>query len=119
MKIQPKKSLKDCTSSIYNAINARFEKTFRIPFSEGLTNIPEINLQIKPTHNERRKEKRTLVRKVKADLQKELDATAVDRCFGTRQSLNKWDNLRAIQSFETVIDAKKRTKEMGEKSSSW
>ena len=72
-------------------------------------------MQIKPTHNERRKEKRTLVRKVKADLQKELDATAVDRCFGTRQSLNKWDNLRAIQSFETVIDAKKRTKEMGKK----
>ena len=65
MKIQPKKSLKECTSSIYNAINARFEKTFRIPSSEKLTNIPEINLQIKPTHNERRKEKRTWSEKLK------------------------------------------------------
>ena len=26
---------------IYNAIIAKFEKTFRIPFSEGLTSIPQ------------------------------------------------------------------------------
>ena len=44
--------------------------------------MTEIGLQIKPTHNERRKEKRIFVRKVKADLQKKLDATAVDRCLG-------------------------------------
>ena len=31
--------------------------------------------------------------------------------FGTRQSLNKWDNLRSMQSFETVIDARERKRE--------
>jgi len=33
------------------------------------------------------------------------------RCFGTRLSLNKWNKLRSIQSFESVTDARERTKE--------
>ena len=69
-------------------------------------------MQLKPTYQEKRKEKRTLVRTVKVNLQHDFNSTAVDRCFGTRQSLKKWDNIRAISSFESVSDAeRKRTTE--------
>ena len=110
MKKQQRKSL-ECTSSIYNTLNSGFEKKFGIPFSEALTTIPETKLQLKPTHQEKRKEKRTLVRTVKVNLQHDFNYTEVDRCFGTRQSLKKWDNIRAISSFESVSDAEKRTTE--------
>lgn len=109
--IQPRKPLKECTSTIYSTINTGFEKKFGISFSEGLANMAETNLQLKPSTYEKRKEKRKLVKKFKATLQKDLDETAVNRCFGTRQSLMKWDTVRAIQSFETVTNAEKRTKE--------
>ena len=118
MKKQQRKSLKECTSSIYNTLNSGFEKKFGKPFSEALTTIPETKLQLKPTHQEKRKEKRTLVRTVKVNLQHDFNSTAVDRCFDTRQSLKKWDNIRAISSFESVSDAEKRTTE-DKKSSSW
>ena len=35
--------------------------------------------------------------------------TSVDRLYGSRISLRKWDDLRKKKSFETVPDAKKRT----------
>ena len=112
IKGQPKKSaLKEHTSRIYNTINTEFKNKFGVPFSEGLINMPELNLQLKPSSCEMKKEKRALTKKVKTSLQKEMDQTAVDRCFGTRQSLKKWDMLRTIQSFETVTDAINRTKE--------
>ena len=65
-------------------------------------------MQLKPTYQEKRKEKRTLVRTVKVDLQHDFNSTAVDRCFGTRQSLKKWDNIRAISSFERMTEDEKK-----------
>ena len=72
---------------------------------KGSQKMPELNLQLIPSSymkGKRKKEKRALTKKVKRSLQKEMDQTAVDRCFGTRQSLKKWDTLRVILSFETA-----------------
>ena len=40
-----------------------------------------------------------------------------NRCYGTRQSLTKWEKSRKIQSFETIDAAISRTKELSEKAS--
>ena len=114
-----KSKLKDITRNIYNTINTEFESKFGVPFSEGLVEMPELKLQTKPSAYEKKKEKRALTRTVKNKLQKDMNETAVDRLFGTRLSLTKWDTLRGMQSFETVTDAIKSYKRNRNKSIIW
>ena len=79
IKLPSKKALVECTNTIYNKVNTRFEKQFGVTFAEGLTFNKEMRLQEKPSQYENKKKKRDITRTIKKDLQQILNDTAVNR----------------------------------------
>ena len=48
--------LKDFTKTIYNCVNKSFEKTFGVSFAKAQTKVDELNLQLKPSKQEKKQE---------------------------------------------------------------
>ena len=79
--IHSKKPLQEVTNTIYSKINSVYEKKMGISFAEGLTKTKELNLQMKPTPYQKKKQKRDIERNFKTQQQHILNNTVVDRQF--------------------------------------
>ena len=71
--------LKDSTETIYNCVNKPFEKTFGVSFAETQTKVPELNLQLKPSKQEKKQEQGRIYMKMKSKIQNKWNETSVQR----------------------------------------
>ena len=107
-----KKSVTDCkvlTKNIVSVLDNSFSEYFGLSFQDSYQKC--FSVIPKKSPNERRNEKRKVIRDAFSSVQKGYDNTAVDRLFGTRTSGSSWDFQRKQQSFETVPNCLKRTAE--------
>lgn len=110
---------KDGAKKVYDAVNASFYPKYGVSFAEALTNVKSLPIQKKVTTKEKQAHEKKLIKKVANNIQGEFDNIAVDKCFGTRLSISKWDLQRKIASFETRVSAEKRVKVGGSKNESY
>ena len=66
-----KKALKSATKEVYDKINTTFEKTFGVSFAIAQTSVPELNVQVKKSRAELKKEKRNKSRACKKHIEQQ------------------------------------------------
>ena len=94
----------DITENINNSLDDSFTKQFGVFFQESFQKC--YNFEKKKSCEEKRSMKRKIIRETVNTINV---STAVERLYGTRQSLKGWDANRKKKSFESVPDAKNRT----------
>ena len=97
----------ELTQNINNTLDNSFTKQFGISFNESFQKC--YNLEKKKLPEERRKSNCAIIKETVSKINKDNMSPAVDRVYGSRQSLQGWDADRKKRSFETVPDNKKRT----------
>lgn len=99
------------TRKVLTELNSTYEKKFGCSFTECIpSDCPEEGLERKRTCNEKRKERRKVIRQCKNHLEHqyhEQDATTV---LEEGLSHRKYHNLRLAQSFETPPQTQKRSR---------
>ncbi|KAL9977669.1 hypothetical protein ACROYT_G015099 [Oculina patagonica] len=103
-----KKAIKAATKEVYDKINTPFEKTFGITFAVAQTSVPELNVQVKKSHAELKRERRNKSRADKKHIQKQWATMDCDTMLGTRQTYSQRQQQRLLLSFETKLDAENR-----------
>ena len=101
------------TKKLVNDLDDSFMKHFGISFKDSFEKC--FNVVPKKSSQEKRKDNNKIVRGVLSKINDDSNSTAVDRLYGSRQSLNKWDQDRKKKSFETVPICLKRTVEKQKK----
>lgn len=74
-----KTKAKESAKELYNRINAAFESVCGLSFGEALAQVPETNLQIKQSSNEKKAVRRDILRKNKENIETEWMKTSVER----------------------------------------
>ena len=97
----------ELTQNINNTLDNSFTKQFGISFNESFQKC--YNLEKKKLPEERKQSKCAIIKENVSKINKDNMSTAVDRVYGSRQSLRGWDADRKNRSFETVPGNKKRT----------
>lgn len=113
LNIQPRQPVKVTKTSIKSAVKGifeNFEKIFGIPLNKAAVTVPELNLQLRKSHAEKRKETREVKRKEKLNIENHWARRDCDALLGTRQSLSQRQKQRMMLSFETKEEAGQRTK---------
>ena len=64
---------------IYDEINPVFERVLNVPFEKALTTLPTLKIQAKKSATERKKERRTQLRKAKTAIEEHWKSTSVMR----------------------------------------
>ena len=104
-----KKALKAATKEVYDRINVPFEKTFGVTFAVAQTSVTELNVQVKKSRAELRREKRDKSRADKIHIQEQWAQKACDTKLGTRQTYSQWSEQRMSLSFESPEEAQNRS----------
>ena len=76
-----------------------------------MVDLPELKIK-KTTYQEKRKETKKMQKDIKISIETQKNDTAVLRAFGTDISLNKRNQLRMIESFETLSECQERSKQV-------
>ena len=97
----------ELTQNISNTLDNSFTKQFGISFNESFQKC--YSLKRKRLPEKRTKSKCAIIKETVSKINKDNMSTAVDRVYGSRQSLQGWDADRKKRSFETVPDNKKHT----------
>ena len=79
-----KKALKSATKEVYDKINITFEKTFGVSFAMAQTSVPELNVQVKKSRVELKKEKRNQPRAYKKHIEQQWTGNPKSRNPETR-----------------------------------
>ena len=111
-----RKSRADCkvlTKNLISVLDKSFKIHFGISFKDSFQKC--FNFVSKKSPNEKRTEKRKIIKSAFNSVQKSNESTSVDRLYGTRTSANSWDFQRKQQSFESVPNCLKRTAERNSK----
>lgn len=103
-----KKALKAATKEVYEKINTSFEKTFGVTFAVAQTSVPELNVQVKKSRAELKREKRNKSRVDKKHIQEQWATMDCDTMLATRQTYSQRQQQRLLLSFETREDAENR-----------
>ena len=109
LKKSGKKVLKDCTNQALIILNKSFGQTHGINFEDSL--LISNNFEKKQSREEKRQLKKLHYREVVDKINSEFELSSVDRLYGSRTSLRKWDVERKKRSFETVPEAISRSVE--------
>ena len=105
-----KKALKSATKEVYDKINTTFEKTFGVSFAIAQTSVPELNVQVKKSRAELKKERRNQSRACKKHIEQQWTENACDTMLATRQTYNQRHEQRMFLCFETPEEAETRAK---------
>ena len=87
-----KTALKAATKEIYENINTPFEKTFGVTFAFAQTSVPELNVQVKKSRAELKREKRNKSRADKNHIQEQWAMMDCDTMLATRQTYSQPSN---------------------------
>ena len=104
-----KKALKAATKEVYEKINAPFEKTFGVTFVVAQTSLPELNVQVKKSRVELKREMRNKSRAEKKNIQDQWAQKECDTMLGTRQTYSQRQEQRLSLYFESKEDAENRS----------
>ena len=96
-----RKALKSTTKEVYDKINITFENTFGVSFAMAQTSVPELNIQVKTSRAELKKERRNQSRAYKKHIEQQWTENACDTMLATRQTYNQWNEQWMILPFET------------------
>ena len=105
-----KKALKSVTKEVYDKINVTFEKTFGVSFAMAQTSVPELNVQVKKSRTELKKEKRNQSKEYKKQIEQQWTENACDAMLATRQTYKQRNEQRMIFCFETPEEAETRAR---------
>jgi hypothetical protein len=64
---------------VYDEINPVFQQVFNVSLEKALTTLPTLNIQVKKSCAEKKKERRNYLRKTKACLEEHWKNTSVMR----------------------------------------
>ena len=106
-----KKALKAATKEVYVKINTPFEKTFGVTFVVAQTSVPELNVQVKKSRAELKRERRNKSRAEKKNIQEQWARKECDTMLGTRQTCTQRKDQRLSLYFESTEDAENRSNE--------
>ena len=104
-----KKALKAATKEVYEKINAPFEKTFGVTFVVAQISLPELNVQVKKSRVELKREMRNKSRAEKKNIQDQWAQKECDTMLGTRQTYSQRQEQRLSLYFESKEDAENRS----------
>ena len=97
--------VKEKAREVFMQANLEFKESFPgYDFVEILDELPELGLQKKSTWVDERDKTREIARKVKDNIERHKNETAVLRTFGSDISLRKRNQLRMNESFESITD---------------
>lgn len=93
---------------MYEKINTLFKKTFGVTFAVAQTSVPELNVQVKKSHADLKREKRNKSRADKKHIQEQWATMDCDTMLATRQTYSQRQQQQLLLSFETREDAGNR-----------
>ena len=99
-KAKAKKCKQQALKSI-DELEKSFSEKFNTSFMKTILKIPEIGIQKKVNKNIKKQKQRNQIRKIKNNIQVQMSATSIDRCYGLRTSLKKRNESRILLSYET------------------
>jgi len=101
VKVPSKTELLNKAKEIYSLANAEFKSLFPgHELIDTLVDVPDLKIK-KNTWESRRKESKTITRKVKKSIESQKNETAVLRAYGTDISFRKRNEMRLLESFES------------------
>lgn len=108
-KAQPTKGeLKAVGEMIFSTYEKNCKENLGKPFSEVLLAVPKLNLQEKQSAYDKKKQRLKNQRQLKASVEALWNQSDVDAHLAQRTSLAARAKQRALQSFETLQEAKSR-----------
>ena len=108
-KAEPNKGeLKQIANLIYTEYDKVCKENLGKSFTDVLVTLPQANLQVRESPNERRKKQRQRQRDVKSSIEQMWHSNDVDSHLAQRTSFSARTQQRLHQSFETIREAKER-----------
>ena len=101
----PKQSAMEIMQSLNNTFQKEYQKT---SFTETLAKLPTSGVEIKQSKYGKKQKSRKQLRNITNIINNDLNSTSVERCLGTRWSLNTRKKERILRSFEDYNSAKTR-----------
>lgn len=102
-------SINERATNLCGQINEEWKKLYNINFEESLAKAPKINLEMKKSKQEKKKESRHRSMENKRVIQEHWAEMDVTTFLGTRQSFSQRDLQRQALFFESRGDAVNRT----------
>ena len=99
------------TREIYKTLNEPFKKLYSVDLRDALTKVPELKLQERKSHAEKKKVSRAKAVQNKNIIEEHWSTVDADTLLGTRQSYSQRNQQRQSLFFESHEEASTRTAE--------